>query len=270
MANYQFGITEKCPFFGRAVLFSFESFESNPKAIREGSVKDRETLTKLFQDLGLLVTVELNRTADQVQSAVQRICAEDHLDLFICIFLSHGHSNKYFFTYNNQSIDMDSILVQFERSNKLKSSVKIYLANFCREGEAEINSRNLTTETGSHSIFPLTNTLKVFSTLPGNVSWRNKISGSYFISQFVKAVRSCAPYFEVAEILIQANVLIKNKLEDKMKSQHAQENSTILFMEQALHVEMCHFDSRCYLMPQVRWSYIAFACSEYCFHCIAL
>ncbi len=248
MAHDLFGITENCPYFGKAVIFSFESFDSNPEAVREGSEVDRENLIKLFQDMGLLVSVELNRTAEQVRTAVMRIAGEDQLDLFICVFMSHGHSNKYFYTYDGESMDMDILLEQFERSIKFKNCVKIYLANFCRATDAEDDSSE--NQQITHNI-RFTNTLKVFSTLPGDVSWRNKKTGSYFISNFVKAARNCEPHFELTEILNQANSLLRDKVKSTMESLLAKGKLDI-FMKQALQVEN-YLTSRCYLVAQVRF-----------------
>ncbi len=262
MANHVFGISESSPFFGKAVILSFEIFETDHPDLksRVGSNVDRESLESLFAEMGLAVEIKLNLTENELNKFTDMLASESQPDLFICAILSHGHDNSFFLTSDLYAVNINSIIEKLERSVEFKDTVKIYLANFCRTGESQ--TENLS-DTISAQITP-TNTLKIFSTLPGNKSWRSPNKGSFFIEQFVIAARALKPHYEIVTIANTTNKQIQDRMAGLTISALKKGSIDYVTKDQAIHVNYSNFNSpRCLLMPQVSLTKF----NLFCTHC---
>lgn len=285
--------------------FQASSFESScsellalrppPTNNRVGGEKDRHNLFQLFNDFGFRVSVEVNKTKKEVEQIISRIGNENHISLVICVVLSHGCSDSKFFTSDGESMCIKiDIMNRLEASNNMKNCVKIYIGNFCRDGSDEavsfpgfqmIGTDNISMSNGSDVrsdsvITDLTNnfantnktnlskTILVFSSLPGNESFRSEKKGSLFIQNLIKIIRQNYSSCDFVSILELTNEkLQRHKALNKSDSNgsNGKNEGTAVLRKQAMHYEVFDVTRKIYLFPTVRTVTLSFV---FLFRCI--
>ncbi len=279
-ADYLVGITEDKPFTGKVVIFSFEYFdkievpsleveESNfvlPSQSEEkmsqniyrrvGAEKDLKDLNLMFSQLCFQVTIESNKSDVEMREIICRISKETHLSLFICVVLSHGHSDTKFKTSNNMDMCIKiDIMNELEKSHNLKDTVKIYIGNFCRSdgSEAFVNSdssQHLDAQPNSiiknNNNVNLTKSILVFSTLPGTLSYRSPTVGSQFIQVFVRLIKEKHRTHDLFSLLELTNMELQTN-----PFSFVDDENNLIICQQALHYESFNLTRKILLFPTV-------------------
>jgi hypothetical protein len=188
--------------------------------------------------VGIKSTVFLDLSKSEVLVEVNKIGIEIHLDLFICVVLSHGTQGSQFNCFDHQELCIKSdIMNRFESCPNLQKSTKIYFANFCRVYDGE--------ESHSPLLEPIkhTNTMLIFSTLPGTKSYRSNVNGSIFIQELVKIIRDNYFKYDLIHIIHETNKALQLLLGEERFAHSG--------YEQAVHFESFNVIGKIYLYPTV-------------------
>ncbi|XP_073697142.1 caspase-22 isoform X2 [Garra rufa] len=184
---------------GLCVIVNNEDF-GNPKKNRNGSQNDVVSLKDLFESLGFLVEVEIDKTADEMKALMTEYSQDKrHGDCFVCCVMSHGNENGVK-GCDGQKCTLNDITTPFDGDNcpALIGKPKVFIIQACRGSEMQSKvvatdgagpSRNQTSGKLSYSIAKDSDFLIALSTVEGYVSLRDPSSGSWFIQSLCKHLK---------------------------------------------------------------------------------
>ncbi|XP_020286257.1 caspase Dronc isoform X2 [Pseudomyrmex gracilis] len=257
---------------GMVLLITNIYYNSPEEKPRISAKHDEDNLNKLFTEIGFQVVSYQNLTGEQIRDAVKTFSKRDDLtkvDSCFVIVTSHGTEDK----ENNteiQGTDYHSASKQtnyekvlcsdicdyftVESCPQLANKPKIFVFQLCRgkkKQKAVINDRIMTdscappntkTDESSLDIFRSRSTrnysdmLVVHSTLPGYVSYRDTITGSWFIQNLCKIFMNHACTTHVQDLFSLVDSELKNL-------------RTINNECQTSSIQSLGFHKHCYLHP---------------------
>ena len=224
---------------------------------RMGSEIDAKNLSKLFSDLGFNVKLVYDASVEKMKESVLDLAHTDHtnMDCLIVCLLSHGITGK-IYGIDGELISLSELLSPFITSGNVRGLVgkpKLFFIQACRAPKRdekpakqtkdtarqpdsvgfEVITRGLTEETDQtataleadsliqESTMPLqADVLLSYSTLPGELSWRNEIRGSWFIDALVQVLEQYAASEDLVSMVIKVNNIVATKFgKDKHRTQ---------------------------------------------------
>merc|ERR1719419_16664 len=116
----------------------------------------------------------------QVLTAVLK---EDHScsASFVCVLLSHGDEGVFFGTDRSIELKHLTSLFRGDRCKSLVGKPKLFFIQACRGTELDAGIEADSPDDGKTKIPVEADFLYAFSTAPGYYSWRNTMTGSWFI-----------------------------------------------------------------------------------------
>ncbi|KAM9314391.1 caspase-6-like isoform 2-T2 [Pholidichthys leucotaenia] len=216
---------------GMALIFNHESFDFrlNLKH-RRGTNNDLVNLEERLKQLNFDVFCFNNKNKEEVLNEISQAAKSDHsdADCFFLAFLSHGEKD-YVYAYDGE-ISIKDITAMF-KGTECKSLVgkpKIFVLQACRgdvhddavqeclvtdtmtEGEqVEVDASALyTLPAGADFVM-------CYSVAEGYFSYRNPISGSWYIQDLCEALQRYGESLEFAELLTLVNRKVSRRSVDK-------------------------------------------------------
>lgn len=176
-----------------------------------------ESLEEVFQWLGFSLDVHKNQTAEQMKDLLKTYSQKNHDgDCFVCCIMSHGSADGVHGT-DGKIVSKDDIFGPFSGNScpSLVSKPKVFFIQACRgneyhlpvqtqsdsyeeeEMEAEVemeDESSLDTDAVQMITIPAdADFLIARSTVKGYLSFRERISGSWFIQSLCKQLRKYCP-----------------------------------------------------------------------------
>ncbi len=179
------------------VTFIINNKEFDHLERREGTDRDEANLVETWLYLGYHVEVRRNCKRDQMMEIFKDIDGfletlnqnardEERVDndSFVCCLLTHGKRDG-IFASDDKSITTEEIEREIGKSKTLQSIPKLFFVQACRGTSpgAEIQSDNEYHPATNRSDFCYT-----FSTSPGDLSYRNTVKGTWFVTALCKAL----------------------------------------------------------------------------------
>ena len=185
-------------YIGRAVIIVNKDFN---RSTREGSDKDRENLENLFTNLNVNFAVCENKTSDQMNTILTSFANLDKETSIVFVAIStHGGENNSIQGVDNASIKIDDVIDLFQKNVKLRGKPKVFLIQACRGTLVDFSSPHSSDdyEFGAYEsdAQPIehtfaTNTSDVliaYATSNRYKAWRDKMNGSWFITELKKTL----------------------------------------------------------------------------------
>lgn len=215
---------------GYVLIINIEKYiVSSGVASRIGSSRDVEKLKSLFEDFHYSIGVINNPTAEELKSSVtQFVNKPEHasVDAAGFIILAHGLEH-HIIASDGLHVDLDDLINCFTNKNfsVLAGKPKFIIIQACR-GEEKRHSRgdkldsnsvigtnlSISLDPSSWLSLPhMSDCVIVYSTLPGFVSWRSEVEGSWYIRVLVEVFRLHGHRLHILELLTEINNRLVNE-----------------------------------------------------------
>ncbi|XP_047222076.1 caspase-3a isoform X2 [Girardinichthys multiradiatus] len=205
--SHSFRYSLSFPSIGQCIVINNKNFDrSTGMNQRNGTDVDAGNVCKVFTKLGYKVKIFNDQTTNQMVKILSAASKEDHSNSasFVCVLLSHGDEGVFYGTDGPLQLQT---LTSFFRGNRCKSLVgkpKLFFIQACRGTDldpgVESDSPEETTKIPVEADF-----LYAFSTAPGYYSWRNTMSGSWFIQSLCDIIGKYGKELELLHIMTRVN-----------------------------------------------------------------
>jgi hypothetical protein len=225
---------------GEVLIINNIMFED--KGYRQGAKVDHARLEKMFKEMGFRVTVERDLKKSTMESKVKSFSKRSSLfsaDISIVIVMSHGTRNETLggtevFGIDEKGILVEDLLHNFTEANckAMVGKPKIFIFQCCRGDNEQFVQSDSTRTPAVESV--LADALIAYSTLPGFVSHRDPVHGTWYITTLCEVFSEHAHEYPVEDLLKIVDV----KLSSYTKA-----------TRQTTHYESRGF-KKCFLHPQ--------------------
>lgn len=195
------------PSIGQCIIINNKNFDrSTGMNKRNGTDVDAANSMKVFAAMGYKVKVYNDQTVDQMKQVLISVSKEDHTCYasFVCVLLSHGDEGVFFGTDGSVELKYLTSLFRGDRCRSLVGKPKLFFIQACRgtdlDGGVETDSGDDTTKIPVEADF-----LYAFSTAPGYYSWRNTMTGSWFIQSLCDMISKYGKELELQHIMTRVN-----------------------------------------------------------------
>ncbi|XP_036912223.1 caspase-14 [Sturnira hondurensis] len=164
---------------------------------REGSEEDLVALERMFQQLGFESTIKRDPTSQQFQEEMEKFqqaidARKDFVSCAFVVLMAHGREG-HLKGIDEQMVELENLFKVLNNKNcqALKAKPKVYIMQACRgeqrdPGEAvDGDNIEMITKDSLQTIPTHTDTLHVYSTVEGYISYRHDKKGSCFIQTLV-------------------------------------------------------------------------------------
>ncbi|XP_071949927.1 caspase-8-like [Antedon mediterranea] len=180
---------------------------------RTSSEIDEDKLKRVFKNLGFIVEVKRNQTAQEMKNVMDEMRRRDHsqYDCFVCCLLSHGRLGE----VAGSDGEMCNVLqlagnLRADKCESLNAKPKVFFIQACRDKKMGDGSL--------HKYFDYADFLFGYSTTPLKKSFRPQ-TGSHFITNLTKYLEERHDTDHILDILTQVNYEVgKWGLEDKKQA----------------------------------------------------
>lgn len=197
---------------GHCIIINNKNFDKRTGMnTRNGTDVDAAYAVKVFKDLGYKVKVHNDQTVDQIRQLLTSASKEDHSQCasFVCVLLSHGDEGVLFGTDGCIELKQLTSLFRGDRCKSLVGKPKLFFIQACRgndlDGGIETDSVG---DEGTTKIPVEADFLYAFSTAPGYYSWRNTMTGSWFMQSLCEAISKYGKEMELQHILTRVNHMV--------------------------------------------------------------
>ena len=196
---------------GIAVIFNNYEFHSTDPALkplegRPGSCADEENLCSTWKYLGYEVCILKNLTAVDITQRLKQVAEQNHnnYDSFVCCILSHGDCDCVYGA-DGKLVKINEIASLFKPINcpTLADKPKLFFIQACR-GEKEDPGYEKDGKP-SASLPNDADFLFGYATPPGNVSWRSRRHGTWYISSLCEVLNNYALQRDLLTMLTIVN-----------------------------------------------------------------
>ncbi|XP_072539794.1 caspase-8-like [Salminus brasiliensis] len=214
---------------GLCVIINNMTFDP-PLKDRKGSDTDEESLKEVFSWLGFTVEVHRNQTAEQMRALLEAYGQKNHMgDCFVCCILSHGSSEGVHGT-NGGVVSSEDIFGPFKGTScpSLANKPKAFFIQACRGKDyqlpVDVEADNLEAEEAEEEPEFEMDTVEMItipadgdffvarSTVKGFFSFRDTLSGSWFIQSLCRQLKKHCPKCEdIPSVLICVNREVSGK-----------------------------------------------------------
>ncbi|KAJ8335892.1 hypothetical protein SKAU_G00392340 [Synaphobranchus kaupii] len=207
--SYSFRYSLDYPSIGQCVIINNKNFDrSTGMNIRNGTDVDAGNMMKAFAKLGYKVKVYNDQTVDQIKRVLHAASQEDHSGSasFVCVLLSHGDEGILFGT--DACVELKTLTGFFrgDRCTSLVGKPKLFFIQACRGTDLDGGIEADSIGDGSPDKIPVeADFLYAYSTAPGYYSWRNTMTGSWFIQSLCEMMGRYARELEIMQILTRVN-----------------------------------------------------------------
>ncbi|KAI4461939.1 caspase [Holotrichia oblita] len=197
--------------FSRGRVLLINNIEFSGIRYRNGADVDHRNISTLCKEMGFKVTSHKNKSEKEMKKIISDYCRDSSLksaDIHITVIMSHGNgemNNTYIETIDGQLMSIETIVNQFsnERCSYLANKPKIFIFQCCRgKDEDVLGNRPPETDTVSFQT-PRNNAdmLLAYATVPGFVSHRDAVMGTWYIQSICKTFTEHAHDTDVENLL---------------------------------------------------------------------
>ncbi|CAL4158995.1 unnamed protein product, partial [Meganyctiphanes norvegica] len=167
----------------KVVVLNYKDFP-HPIPKRVGAEKDSNNISQKFREFGYDVVIHKNLTALRTEDVLKSLQNDTSMESLILIILSHGVNKYCFYTHQGGIMDLDKIRKKFTDSAcpQLRGKPKIFLSNFCRGDEVELQTDSSALLEVPHHMVTIHASLEKIKVL------RHPRRGTLFISNLCKVL----------------------------------------------------------------------------------
>jgi hypothetical protein len=218
--------------------FKFHSYTQDNQLVqpnpRWGSDEDVKNISISLNNLGFKVEPPLiDLTAVEMQEIVQHYAAKvdffTSFSCFVCVIMSHGHTQSQIFGVDHNSVHLiDQLIAPIKECPSLRGKPKLFFVNACRG-----DSKNVFVEDESDSLFRSVHDLDDemdslvhkdadvlihYATVESMQAIRNTATGSYFIQAMCYVLDNYArkENVEISLLLCKVNDIVATEFEVQM------------------------------------------------------
>jgi len=178
---------------GQVVIFNYEKFRNNVQQRRHGSEADVVNLENLFDQCNMEVVTHRDLSYNDTKRQLIAMQEKDwsKYGCLIIIMMSHGTRGEIMFASDNRTISLEDEIVRELNSKycpSLRGKPKVFLFQGC-QGNIVDRGVPMTEEDAQPMVSSNLDTLVIYSTIPGHVSYRDTKRGSWFIQCFCQVMQ---------------------------------------------------------------------------------
>lgn len=205
-SSHSFRYSLDFPCIGQCIIINNKNFDRGTGMNqRNGTDVDAANMMKVFTKLGYKVKVYNDQTVDQLKQVLTLVSREDHSSYasFICVLLSHGDEGVFFGTDGSIELRYLTSLFRGDRCRSLVGKPKLFFIQACRGTDLD---PGIEADSGETTKIPVeADFLYAFSTAPGYYSWRNTMTGSWFIQSLYDMISKYGKELELQHIMTRVN-----------------------------------------------------------------
>uniref|UniRef100_A0A669EVA7 Caspase-3 n=1 Tax=Oreochromis niloticus TaxID=8128 RepID=A0A669EVA7_ORENI len=208
------------PSIGQCIIINNKNFDrSTGMNQRNGTDVDAGNAMRVFKNLGYNVKMYNDQTVDQMMNVLTDASKEDHSNSasFVCILLSHGDEGVFFGTDGSVALKHLTSLFRGDRCKSLVGKPKLFFIQACRGTDLDPGIET-DSETDGVKIPVEADFLYAFSTAPGYYSWRNTMTGSWFIQSVCDMISKYGKELEILHIMTRVNHKVAVEFESASNS----------------------------------------------------
>ncbi|XP_006796155.1 caspase-3a [Neolamprologus brichardi] len=208
------------PSIGQCIIINNKNFDrSTGMNQRNGTDVDAGNAMRVFKNLGYNVKLYNDQTVDQIMNVLTAASKEDHSNSasFVCILLSHGDEDLFFGTDGSVALKHLTSLFRGDRCKSLAGKPKLFFIQACRGTNLD---PGIETDSATDGVkIPVeADFLYAFSTAPGYYSWRNTLTGSWFIQSVCDMISKYGKELEILHIMTRVNHKVAVEFESASNS----------------------------------------------------
>uniref|UniRef100_A0A3Q3KBM1 Caspase-3 n=1 Tax=Monopterus albus TaxID=43700 RepID=A0A3Q3KBM1_MONAL len=171
------------------------------------------------------------------------VSKEDHSSSasFVCVLLSHGDEGMIFGTDGSIQLHDLTSLFRGDRCKSLAGKPKLFFIQACRGTELDPGIEEDSGNDGTTKIPVEADFLYAYSTAPGYYSWRNTMTGSWFIQSVCDMINAYGKELELQHILVRVNHKVAAEFESISNSPGFHAKKQIPCIVSMLRKEMYFF-----------------------------
>jgi len=201
---------------GKAIIFNHYKFSPEINLpTRSGTNVDRDNLRVVLRQLEFDVEIHNDLRAQDIDRVLMKASLEDHTEsdcIFIAV-LSHG-DNGVIYAYDRlYSSELIWTLFTADKCPTLAGKPKIIMFQACQgqsfdSGRKVVHRVQTDSISVSYKIPCYADFLLGYSTIPGHYSWRNKVTGSWFIQALCRVLEKEASSKDFLALLTRVNRMV--------------------------------------------------------------
>ncbi|XP_070770392.1 caspase-3a [Enoplosus armatus] len=206
--SHSFRYSLNFPSIGQCIIINNKNFDRRTGMNkRNGTDVDAANAMKVFTKLGYQVKVYNDQTVDQMKHVLTSVSKEDHSSSasFICVLLSHGDEGVFFGTDGSIELKYLTSLFRGDHCKSLVGKPKLFFIQACRGTDLDAGIEADSGEDGTTKIPVEADFLYAFSTAPGYYSWRNTMTGSWFMQSLCDMISKYGKELELLHIMTRVN-----------------------------------------------------------------
>ncbi|XP_070683585.1 caspase-3a [Pempheris klunzingeri] len=206
--SYSFRYSLKFPCIGQCIIINNKNFDRRTGMNqRNGTDVDAANAMRVFTKLGYKVKVYNDQTVEQMKHVLTSVSKEDHSSYasFVCVLLSHGDEGVFFGTDGSVELKYLTSLFRGDRCTSLVGKPKLFFIQACRGTDLDAGIEVDSGDDGTTKIPVEADFLYAFSTAPGYYSWRNTMTGSWFMQALCDMISKYGRELELQHIMTRVN-----------------------------------------------------------------
>lgn len=207
-ASHSFRYSLDYPCIGQCIIINNKNFERRTGMNqRNGTDVDAANAMKVFAKLGYKVKVYNDQSVEQMKQVLTFVSKEDHSSAasFVCVLLSHGDEGVFFGTDGSVELKYLTSLFRGDRCKSLAGKPKLFFIQACRGTDLDAGIETDSGDDGTTKIPVEADFLYAYSTAPGYYSWRNTMTGSWFMQSLCDMVSKYGQELELLHIMTRVN-----------------------------------------------------------------
>ncbi|KAK3507634.1 hypothetical protein QTP70_031681 [Hemibagrus guttatus] len=196
------------PSIGHCIIINNKNFHQRTGMNqRNGTDVDAGNAMKTFGKLGYKVKVFNDQTVDQIKQLLTAVAKDDHSNCasFVCVLLSHGDEGVFFGTDGALELKALTSLFRGDRCRSLAGKPKLFFIQACRGTDLDPGIEVDSGTDDSMKIPVEADFLYAYSTAPGYYSWRNTMTGSWFMQSLCEMLSRYGRELELIHVLTRVN-----------------------------------------------------------------
>lgn len=206
--SHSFRYSLNYPCIGQCIIINNKNFDrSTGMNQRNGTDVDAANAMKVFSKLGYKVKVYNDQSVNQMKQVLTSVAKEDHGSYasFVCVLLSHGDEGVFFGTDGSVELKYLTSLFRGDRCKSLVGKPKLFFIQACRGTDLDAGIETDSADDGTTKIPVEADFLYAFSTAPGYYSWRNTMTGSWFMQSLCDMISKYGKEVELQHIMTRVN-----------------------------------------------------------------
>lgn len=206
--SHSFRYSLDYPSIGQCIIINNKNFDRRTGMNqRNGTDVDAANAMKVFAKLGYKVKVYNDQSVEQMKHVLTSVSKEDHSAAasFICVLLSHGDEGVFFGTDGSIELKYLTSLFRGDRCKSLVGKPKLFFIQACRGTDLDAGIETDSPDDESTRIPVEADFLYAYSTAPGYYSWRNTMTGSWFMQSLCDMVSKYGRELELLHIMTRVN-----------------------------------------------------------------